>query len=335
MGNYKNRLPGLLLWLCKNLHLCDLVLFMKNIFRSTIFLAIVACWLWSTAFAGVKVGLQYQAPLQFAGLRFVLAGIILLPVYGNLKRYFIELRQNFRFVMLIALIQVFGQYAFFYSGMNLVPGALGAMIIGSSPLFVAVVAHFSFHDDKMTRRKIASILLGVCGIAVITLGRQKIAMAGFAELLGILLLFINNFISGSANVVVAKRQAPISPVLLSSATLIIGGFLLCVVSIPLEGIKTGPFPLPYFISLGWLAFLSAAAYSIWYALLKRPGVKVSSLNTWKFLIPVSGAILSWLVVEGEHPDLPSVTGMVLIAGSLVLLNFNNRKSKEVNGVGQT
>jgi len=105
----------------------------------------------------------------------------------------------------------------------------------------------------------------------------------------------------------------------------IGGMMLLLLSIPAEGIHPGPFPVRYYVALGWLSFLSAAAITIWFSLLKRPGTKVSVLNFWKFLIPVSGAILSWIILENEKPDLPSLLGMTAIAVSLLALNYANRK----------
>ncbi len=300
---------------------------MKNILRSTTFLAIVACWLWSTAFAGVKIGLEYHTPFQFAGIRFFISGVIIFFYFGKPRRYFSELKHNLRFILLLSLVQIFGQYALFYSGLNLVPGALAAMIIGSQPLFIALVAHFSFHNDKMTPLKTGSILIGVVGIAIITLGRTKVEMKGELEFLGIGLLLINNLVSGYSNVIIVKKSAGISPVVLSSTSLIIGGLMLSVVSVPIEGINLGPFPAEYWYALAWLSFLSAAAITIWYALLKRPGVKVSVLNVWKFLIPVSGAALSWIILTDEKPDLISILGMLVIATSLVSLNYSNRKEK--------
>jgi len=74
------------------------------------------------------------------------------------------------------------------------------------------------------------------------------------------------------------------------------------------------------VALFWLAFLSASAFSIWYTLLKRPGVRVSELNVWKFLIPVSGAALSWMLIKGEKPDLISIAGMLFIVAALLLIN---------------
>ncbi len=301
---------------------------MKNIFRNTTFLAIVAAWLWSTAFVGVKIGLEYHTPLQFAGIRFFIAGILILIIFGKFKLFFKEIKANFKLVFFLSLIQIFFQYAMFYTGLNLVPGALGAMIIGSSPLFVAIVAHFAMHNDKMTPMKTVSILIGVAGIAIITLGRTEVEMKNELELLGIILLLANNIFSGYANVIVSKSPPTISPYTLSSSTLIIGGFLLMLVSVPIEGINTGPFPVKYYAALGWLSFLSAAALSIWFVLLRRPGVKVSILNVWKFLIPVSGAILSWIILENEHPDATSIAGMIIIALSLITLNYSNRRTAD-------
>lgn len=292
-------------------------------------MAILACWLWSTAFVGVKIGLEYHTPLQFAGVRFFISGVLIFLYFGKPHRFFIELKKNYRFILLLSLVQIFGQYALFYSGLNLVPSALAAMIVGSQPLFIALVAHFSFHNDKMTPLKTGSILIGVAGIAIITLGRTKVELKGELELLGIALLLINNVVSGYSNVLIAKRSSGISPIVLSSTSLMIGGLMLSVVSVPVEGIHLGPFPPKYWYALAWLSFLSAAAITIWYTLLKRPGVKVSLLNVWKFLIPVSGAALSWMILADEKPDVPSLIGMAVIATSLIALNFANRREKRL------
>ncbi len=298
---------------------------MKNILKSTAFLAILATWLWSTAFASVKIGLEYHSPFQFAGIRFIISGLLIFLIIIRHKRYFQEIKAHLRLVLLVSLVQVFIQYALFYSGINLVPGALAAMLIGSSPFFIAIVAHFSFTNDKMTLLKTASILIGVAGIAIITIGRTKVEMRGEYELLGIGLLLFNNLIAGYANVLVSKSPGTISPLVLSSSSLLIGGLLLFLISIPVEGINFGPFPVVYYAALGWLSFLSAAAISIWFVLLRRPGIKVSVLNVWKFLIPVSGALLSWILLKNESPDLISIIGMVVIAISLLALNLANRR----------
>jgi len=300
---------------------------MKKYFSQTTFLAIIACLLWSSAFVGVKIGLKYHSPLQFAGIRFMLSGLMLLPVIHDFGKFRKEVSKNFAYVCLIAFLQVILQYSLFYMGVNLVPASISAMIVGSSPLFVALVAHFSISGDRMDWYKTASIALGIIGVAVITLGRKSIPSGAEIALLGVLFLLLNNLASGITNVVVARKKQSISPMVLTSASLFLGGAFLTIVSFPFEGLPKQTFPTEYYLALAWLSFLSAAAISIWNTLLRRPKVKVSELNIWKFLIPVSGAILSWLILPNESPDLISILGMVLIASSLLSLNLTKRKKK--------
>lgn len=296
----------------------------SKIFRSTTFLAIVATWLWSTAFSVIKIGLQYHTPLQFAGFRFTLAGILVFIFLAKPRFFFQQVKQHWKFVLLISVLQVSGQYALFYSGLNLIPGSLGALIVGSSPLFVALVAHFHIRTDKLTPLKMSSFAIGILGIAIITIGRQKMEFGNHLEWLGILLLLCNNILSGYSNVLVFKAKKKIHPMALSGSSLFIGGISLILISLPIEGLPQQPFPASYYLSLGWLSFLSAAAVSIWFSLLSRPGIQVSALNTWKFLIPVLGAVLSWILIPGEHPDWLQIAAMIIIAIALVLLNSGSR-----------
>jgi drug/metabolite transporter (DMT)-like permease len=86
-------------------------------------------------------------------------------------------------------------------------------------------------------------------------------------------------------------------------------------------------PAEYWLTLIWLSFVSAFAFSLWFKLLQRPSVKVSELNLWKFIIPVAGAILSWILVPGEKPEWLTIAGMVIITSSLIGFYKNSNKPK--------
>jgi drug/metabolite transporter (DMT)-like permease len=131
---------------------------------------------------------------------------------------------------------------------------------------------------------------------------------------------MTNLAGGAYNVVVMKNKRDIHPVMLSSMSLTVGGLVLFMVSLLKEGVHIKPFPFEFWAALSWLSVLSAIAFAIWFALLKRPGVKISNLNTWKFLIPVIGAILSWWILPDESPDFYSITGMIVVASSLLVIN---------------
>jgi drug/metabolite transporter (DMT)-like permease len=294
---------------------------------NTSVLAVISCLLWSSAFAGVKFGLQYTTPIQFAGIRFFMAGLLVLPLAIRINpHYFRILRDHLKIILLFAFLQTFLQYLMFYTGINMIPAAVAAIVIGSQPFFISLVAHFFMPGDRMTLVKAVIILFGILGVVLVSFGKDPGSATGSIAIAGIGLMVAINILSGFTNVLVAREKNMIPPLVISSASMTIGGFCLILFSIPLEGFHFGPKPPQYFIALAWLSMLSAIAISIWITLLKRPGIKVSDLNLWKFLIPLSGAVLSWILIPGEHPEWLSIAGMVIIALSLIIMNLVNWKN---------
>lgn len=300
---------------------------MSHLSTKNILQAIVACLLWATAFAGIKIGLQYSEPLSFAGTRFMLSGLILLPLAGKLDEFFKTVIRNFRLILLLSFMQTFLIYALFYTGITLVDGALAAIVIGSAPLISAIAAHFMMDADKMSVKKTLSLFIGIGGIAIIALSRKPWVKTGFQELTGILILLLSTSSGSIGNVLVAKNRDVVKPMIFSSAQLLIGGFGLLVLSLPFEGLPKIIYAKEYYMALGWLSFLSAAAFALWFNLLKKPEIKVSELNLWKFIIPVFGAIFSWILLPDEQPELASILGMVLVAFSIIL--FSKFAAREV------
>jgi len=293
---------------------------------NTALLAIISCLLWSTAFAGVKIGLAYATPLQFAGTRFFLAGLLVFPLaYRFNPGYFRIVRSNLKLILLFAFLQTFLQYTMFYTGINLIPAAVAAIIIGSQPLFIALVANFLMPGERMTLSRTLVILLGIAGVALVSFGKDPQSATGHIAVAGILLMLGINLLSGFSNVLVAKEKGMIPPLVISSSSMILGGAALLIFSLPLEGIHFEHKPSIYYISLTWLSLLSAIAISIWIILLKRPGIKVSDLNLWKFLIPLFGALFSWILLPGEKPQVLTSAGMFFITLALVISGLLKRK----------
>jgi drug/metabolite transporter (DMT)-like permease len=293
---------------------------------NTIFWAIIACLLWSTAYAAIKLGLKYDTPFHFSGIRFIIAGVLILPFTIRPVAYIKMVRQYWKIIAFVTILQTIINYSLFYHGLNLVPGALGAVIVGSQPLVTAVVASMMHGEDKLTRKKVITIVFGISGVILISAGRQAFRLGAAIELLGVLMILIANISLSVSNVIVSLKSKGLNPLVLSSSSLLMGGLVLYLISIPTELRPQGSFPIEYWAILGWLSFMAAFAFSLWYKLLQRPGVKVSELNLWKFVIPVVGAILSWVLIPDEDPDWLTVSGMIIITLSLVLFY---RSTKEV------
>jgi drug/metabolite transporter (DMT)-like permease len=297
---------------------------------NTIFWAIIACLLWSTAYAGIKLGLEFETPFHFAGVRFIIAGLMILPFTVRPSAYLTMIKNNWKVVAWVTTLQIVINYSLFYQGLNLVPGALGAVIYGAQPLIIAVVAAVLNKDDKLTRKKIITIVFGISGVVFMSVGRQAFKFGTGLEIIGVILLLTGNIATAASNVIISLKSKAINPFVLSSSSLFLGGVILYLISIPTETRPLGVLPLRYWMILLWLSFMAASAFSIWYKLLQRPGVKVSELNFWKFINPVTGAVLSWFLIPGEKPEWLTITGMVIITSSLVIYYSNTNSLLKSN-----
>ncbi len=291
----------------------------------TTVLAILACLLWSTAFVGVKIGLRYSDPFSFAGIRFMLAGLLLVPFWWKKRPRLKVVQENLKVIILVSFFQTFVMYGLFYLGMTMVSGALAAIMIGASPLTAAVIAHRFMANDVMTRSKSVSLCLGIAGVVILSVSRLPwVSPTGFAEFTGIVLLFLCTVSSAVGNVLVAREHSDLDPVALNSIQIFMGGLFLFLVSVVQQGAPLVSFPFEYWAALLWLSILSAVSFSLWFILLQRPGVKVSQLNLWKFIIPVFGAVFSWIFLPDESPGLYQIIGMICIAVSIISFNMADR-----------
>ncbi len=289
---------------------------------------ILACILWGSAFAAAKIGFEYMEPMRLSGVRFTLAGLMLFPILFFKKISLKETFIHWKFILFFAFLQSFLQYGLFFMGLNKVPAATSAVIVGAGPLFIAIMAHLFMKNDQITPRKILSILLGLSGVIFISVTKGDFNGSGKEFYIGIALLIVSNIIGGSTNIFVAKYKGNINPIALTAFANLLGGLLLFVCSLFVEESKNMGYPTNFWLALLWLAFIPAAGFSIWYTQLQKPNVKVSELNMWKFIIPITGAILSWILLPEETPNTYSISGILIITVALLLFQAPNKKREK-------
>ncbi|MGM0444573.1 MAG: EamA family transporter, partial [Fibrobacterota bacterium] len=103
--------------------------------------AFFACFLWSTAFVGIKTGSAFTDNiLSFAGLRFTLAGLLLAPFAFRHTSPVRAFRTHYQLILAVAASQVFLLYLFFYLGIERIPASLAAVFVGFSPMAASLVA---------------------------------------------------------------------------------------------------------------------------------------------------------------------------------------------------
>lgn len=301
-------------------------------------LAIVASLVWASAFPAAKVGFEYLPPVFLSGVRFTLAGFILAPFLIGRKVNWGDLQKQWKYLIFFAAFQTFLQYWLFYEGLMIVPAAVGAIIVGLGPIFVAILAHFFLgNQDKLSLRKVFAMIFGFSGVVFISVSTNS--KTEFQPLFywGVIALVLSCLVGCITNIIVARRRVQLDHIALNTISCFLGGLLLLAVSLFTEQqeiVAIKPLPLEFYIAMLWLAGIPAAGFSIWYFLLSRPNISVSEINIIKFLIPVFGVILSWIIVAGESFNIETVIGTIIISTAIIITQLPTKRvsNNKRNGV---
>ncbi len=289
-----------------------------------ILLALFCTVLWGTAYPAVKIGYELFAidsandfgKLLFAGLRFTLAGLMTLAVSVILqKKLVIPQRQHWRGIALLGLVQTTGQYIFFYLGLSNTTGVKGSILYALATFFVVIFAHFLFPDDKMNLQKILGCCIGFVGVLLITFDGTGLG-GGFA-FTGegfIMLSTLSSALGALISRGVAQGQ---DPVVVTGYQLTGGGLILIFIGLIGHG-HFDSITAPGILLLLYMAFLSAAAFTVWTMLLKyNPASKIAVYN---FLIPIFGTTFSVMFLNESIFNPRSLLALILACAGIYIVN---------------
>ncbi len=276
--------------------------------------------LWGSAFPVIKNSYEilnldtYGKQLTFAGTRFMIAGLMILPFCR--RNLFLSLKKAPRLKLLaIMLGQTYFQYLFFYRGMDVSSGTLGALLVGTGSFWWIILAPIL--TNSPSPRPIHWLILAICSIGI--------AMATYAPGAGSgnvalgTAMFLAATLSGAIAAIYMKQVASVSGSRTTTAfSLFTGGVLLLVTS--------SAHAPAYFAQFNWqvlgitlyLAFLSATAFTLWNRLIEQ--YSVNMLSTFRFLIPLFGVIESTLFIPEETIGPGILVGGMLIIACIIAIS---------------
>lgn len=287
--------------------------------KKGILYAVLASVLWAIVNPFIKQGLSYDfSPMNFAGLRFTVVGIILFA-YTWHRGMWREIMQHRRLFGNLILINMFMGYTAFYFGVDFVSGAISSIIMGMTPLINVLLAHLLASNDRLNVHKIISLIVSLIGLLLIVGMGSNGAPLDWKGITGIVLLLLSIIFQGYSAISVSEDKGKVNPIFLNAVQMFFGGLLIYMVGLGTEGYHSfiGK-PAGFYISLSILVFISVFAFSFWFIALQSKGAKVSDINMCRLINPILGAVLSWIMLPGEYPTFSTVAGMIIIVSSLII-----------------
>jgi len=264
-------------------------------------LATLCCLLWGSAYPSIKSGYalfhiqQHDIPgkMVFAGYRFVFAGCLLLMLAGVWKKPLLNFSwRDASQICLLGLTQTTLQYVFFYIGLAYTTGVKGSIMNATGTFFSVLLAHFIYHNDKLSLNRAIGCALGFAGVMAVNFsqdllnfsfslaGEGSVVLAAF--ILSAASIYGKKLSQRMDSMVLTGYQLALGGAVLTLAGYLFGGTLVC------ESLAAG-------VLMAYLALLSSVAFALWAILLKYN--RVGIVTVFNFLIPVFGAGLSALFLD--------------------------------------
>ncbi|MBQ5730567.1 MAG: DMT family transporter [Bacteroidaceae bacterium] len=286
----------------------------------TIF-ALTAAIAWGWAYPLIKLGFaefgitqdMTGSKMLFAGVRFSIAGLIVLAVAAAKKRSFaVSDIAGAGYILLFALLNTTLHYAFFYIGLSHSGGARAAILNSLSVFMLVVLACFFFKSDRLTVRKIVGCIIGFAGVLVLNVGGGD---SGSFSFMGDGMIVLNALCAAFAGLMTRGLGSKVDVFVGTGYSLAVGGFMLLVIGIVMGG------KLPYITLWGvvillLLVLISSLCFTLYNKLLTcNPVGKVAIFNS---LIPVVGAVTSCLCLKEQFYWSYLVAALLAMVGIYII-----------------
>jgi drug/metabolite transporter (DMT)-like permease len=274
----------------------------------------------------IKVGLDGAPPITSAGIRFIIASLM---IFSILVARRIRLPRDTRFYRLsffLGLFQMGIPYGLVYWAELHISSGLTSILFSTMPFTVAILARL-FLGDPITLPKMTGIAIGTAGVAVIFW--DGISLGGPHAVYGIAAALGSAILASVSTIVVKKHSRSYNPIASIFLPMLIGGAVLMIGSILLERGEPVTWNAMTITSILYLAaFGSVAAFGLYYWIIKHMDVTVLSYQT--FIIPILACFIGWIFLR-ETITIKIALGGGLILAGIALATFPRFRKKEKAG----
>src|SRR3984893_15930392 len=185
-------------------------------------------FVWGSTFRAIRVGFHEVPPFLLAGIRFFVSGVVL---YGwmRLKGTPPPTGRQWAGATLLGTLIFLVDYGCLFWAEQRVPSGIAAVVLATIPVFITLLEIIVLRTQRLTVRLGLALLLGLCGVAVLTgqsfsFGEVPINRAGALALL------VASVTWSVATVLTRRLPLPDSKPMSAAAQMITGGIQLLVLA---------------------------------------------------------------------------------------------------------
>jgi len=266
---------------------------------------------WGSTFAAVKIGLDSAPPILFGGLRSVLGGAVMV-VLATVRSGRPELRRTWPAYAVLTLLNV----VLFFSLQTLaileLPSGLASVLIYLQPVLVGVLAA-PLLGESLSRFKVAGLLLGFAGIAVVSAG----AFAGHVSALGVGYAVVGALVWALGTIAFKRYADEVDAWWAVAIPFLVGGLLLTAGGAAVEGVDidwSGEFVAAFVYAA---VIGTALSWSLWFGLVGSG--EAGRAASYIFFVPLISLVIGAVFLH-ESLGLSLLVGAALVIVGVYLVN---------------
>jgi drug/metabolite transporter (DMT)-like permease len=287
----------------------------------------VIYFVWGSTYLAIRIGVGEVPPFLLAALRFFISGVAL---YGwmRLKGTPGATVPQWAGATLLGALIFLVDYGCLFWAEQKVPSGIAAVVLATIPVFITLLEIIFLRTQRLTVRLGFALLLGLCGVAVLTgqsfsLGEVPINRAGALALL------VASFTWSVATILTRRLPLPDSKPMSAAAQMIAGGIQLFVLSafagefgrFRVQAVSWNAwFALLYLIVAGSIVGFTAYVWLLHY---ESP----TKVGTYAYVNPVVAVALGYFV-GGEAVGRRTLVGGVLVLVSVITIATTPKRSSD-------
>jgi drug/metabolite transporter (DMT)-like permease len=287
---------------------------------------LLVCVFWGSTYLAIRVGVGVLPPFLFAGVRFAIAGALLLALALALGDRLPRRWSDWRTQAIVGVLLLAGGNAFVVWAEQYTPSGVASIFVVTVALWMAFFdAIIPGGAGDLTWRVVAGLLLGFLGTALLV-GASPAAILS-ADLRGPIALTAASAFWSLGSVYGKRHGTETSPYVGAALQMLVGGLVVALLGTALGEWRrwhltpTGVGAIAYLVVFGSILGYTAYTYALRHA---SPTI----VGTYAYVNPVIAVLLGWLILS-EPVTARTFLAMALILGAVVWIQFSHKIGRTV------
>ena len=274
---------------------------------------------WGTTFMAIRVGVADLPPALFGGVRFLLAGVVMVVVARFLGQPLPRTRYDWSIVLITALLMIVGGNGLLTWAEQWLPSNQAALLVTASALWMALLGTLGPRGVPLTWRVSGGLAIGFIGTALMFWRSD----AYTSQLVWAQVAALGSSLSWAvAAIILRNADMQTRDVPFAATQMLVGGGLMCLLGVAIGELPRWHMTPAASSSLWYLTIMgSCVAYSAY--LWMVPRAKPAPLGMVSYMVPVVATMAGWWWLNEALTSL-QWSGMAIIVLGVAIVTWPSR-----------